>query len=126
MWKIDHFVELASIKHKYRESWARLWRPSTRLKEQSLEATEEPYRFHKVSRVHWLAVTQIIFEVIELLRAENQTSVADAIWHSVTNANWKKGRFLESVAEFPEQLTVEKRKDMFRLERSSDGSIEHK
>lgn len=72
MWKIDHFVELASIKHKYRESWARLWRPSTRLKEQSLEATEEPYRFHKVSRVHWLAVTQIIFELIELLRAETR------------------------------------------------------
>ena len=126
MWKIDRFVEMPSIKHKYKESWARLWRPSTRLEEQTLEVTEKPYIFQQVSRAHWLAVTHIFFEVIELLREKNQISVADAVWHSVTNADWRKGRFLESVAEFPEQLTVEKRKGMFRLEQSTDGSLEHK
>ena len=94
--------------------------------EQSLEATENPYRRYEMSRTHWLAITHILFEVILLLRKEDQISVADAIWQSVMNAHWRKGNCLESVSDFPEQLTVEKRKGMFRLDESPDGSFEHK
>ena len=79
-----------------------------------------------MSRTHWLAITHILFEVILLLRKEDQISVADAIWNSVMNAHWRKGNFLESVSDFPEQLTIEKRKGMFRLDESPDGSFEQK
>lgn len=130
LWRIDHFVELASIKHKYKESWARLWRRSKGLEERSLKASEEPHLLRKWSRVHWLAATQIVFEVIDLLRAKNEKSVADAIWHSVMDADWasdwRKGKFLETVDKFPEQLTVEKRRGMFLLELRSDGYFEQK
>ena len=122
LWKIDHFVSLTSIKDKYAESWFRLWRLKTKLEQRSLQATE----FHKTSRVHWLAITHILFEVIRLLREENQINIADAIWHSVTNTNWRNGSCLESVTNFPEQLTIEKRRGMFRLEKRSDGCFEHK
>ena len=122
LWKIDHFVSLTSIKDKYAESWFRLWRLKTKLEQRSLQATE----FHKTSRVHWLAITHILFEVIRLLREENQINIANAIWHSVTNTNWRNGSCLESVTNFPEQLTIEKRRGMFRLEKRSDGCFEHK
>ena len=126
LWKIDHFVSLTSIKDKYAESWLRLWRSKTKLEQQSLQAREKLHTFHKRSKVHWLAITQILFEVIGLLREENQIDVADAIWHSVTNTNWRNGSCLESVTKFPEQLTVEKRRGMFWLEERSDGCFEHK
>ena len=126
LWKIDHFVELPTIKDKYAVSWSRLWRSKVKLEEQSLEATEKPYNLYEMSRTHWLAITHILFEVILLLRKDDQISVADAIWHSVMNAHWRKGDCLESVSDFPEQLTIEKRKGMFRLDESPDGSFEHK
>ena len=91
-----------------------------------MQATEKLDTFHKTSSVHWLAITHILFEVIRLLREGNQINVADAIWHSVTNTNWRNESCLESVTDFPEQLTVEKRRDMFRLEKSSDGCFGHK
>ena len=126
LWKIDHFVSLNSIKDKYAESWFRLWRSNTKLEQRSLQATEKLHTFHKMSRVHWLAITHILFEVIRLLREENQINVADAIWHSVTNTDWRNGSCLESVTDFPEQLTVENRGGMFRLGKRSDGCFEHK
>ena len=126
MWKVDHFVELPSIREKYRDSWSRLWRSYTRLEEQSLEATAKPYIFHTMTNAHNLAVTEIIFEVIKLLREENQIAIADAIWHSVTNADWRKGSCLKSVAEFPKHVKVINRKGMFRLEQSQDGSFQQK
>ena len=91
-----------------------------------MQATEKLDTFHKTSSVHWLAITHILFEVIRLLREGNQINVADAIWHSVTNTNWRNESCLESVTNFPEQLTVEKRRGMFRLEKSSDGCFGHK
>ena len=97
-----------------------------KLQEQSLEATEKPSNLYEMSRTHWLAITHILFEVILLLRKDGQITVADAIWHSVMNADWRKGKCLESVSDFPEQLTVEKRKGMFRLDKSPNGSFEHK
>ena len=97
-----------------------------KLEEQSLEATEKPYNLYEMSRTHWLAITHILFEVILLLRKDDQISVADAIWHSVMNAHWRKGNCIESVSDFPEQLTIEKRKGMFRLDISPNGSFEHK
>ena len=97
-----------------------------KVEEKSLEATEKPYSLYEMSRTHWLAITHILFEVILLLRKDNQISVADAIWHSVMNAHWRKGNCPESVSDFPEQLTIEKRKGMFKLEKSPDGSFEHK
>ncbi len=126
MWKVDHFVKFPSLKDKYGESWSRLWHSNTTLRLKSPDATPKTYSTHEMSKAHWLAITQIIFEVIELLREGNQISIADAIWHSVTDADWRKGRSLESVAEFPEQLTVEKRKGMFQLEKRTDGSFAHK
>ena len=126
MWKVDHFVELPSLKDKYGESWSRLWHSNTALGLESPKATAKPHTTPRMSKAHWLATTQIIFEVIELLRERNQISIADAIWHSVTDAEWRKGKYLESVAEFPEQLAVEKRKGMFRLEKRTDGSFAHK
>lgn len=97
-----------------------------KLEEQSLEATGKPYKLYEMIRTHWLAITHILFEVILLLRKDDQISVADAIWYSVMNAHWRKGNCLESVSDFPEQLTVEKRKRMFRLDESPNGSFEHK
>ena len=94
--------------------------------EQSVEATEKPDNLYEMSRTHWLAITHILFEVILLLREDGQISVADALWHSVMNADWRKGNCLESVSDFPEQLTVERRKGMFELDKSPDGSFEHK
>ena len=94
--------------------------------EQSLEATEKPYSRYEKSRTHWLAITHILFEVLLLLRKEDQISVADTIWHSVMNAHWRKGNWLESVSDFPEQLNIEKRKGMFRLDESPDGSFAQK
>ena len=91
-----------------------------------MEATERPYDFYETSRTHWLAITHILFEVILLLHKDDQISVADAIWHSVMNAHWRKGNCLESVSDFPEQLTIEKRKGMFRLDKFPNGSFEHK
>ena len=126
LWKIDQFVSLTPIKDKYAESWFKLWRPNTKLEQPSLQATEKPHIFHKTSRLHWLAITHILYEVIRLLREENQINVADAIWHSVTDTNWRNESCLESVTNFPEQLTIEKRKGMFRLEKKSDGSFEQK
>ena len=126
LWKIDRFVALPTIKDKYAVSWSRLWRSKTKLEEQSLEATGKPYKLYEMTRTHWLAITHILFEVILLLRMDDQISVADAIWHSVMNAHWRKWNCLESVSDFPEQLTVEKRKGMFRLDESPNGSFEHK
>ena len=128
MWKVDQFVELLSIRDKYKESWSRLWRPNTRLKKQSLEATEKNHTFHTITRAHSLAATQIIFEVMKLLQKEGQTEIADAIWHSVTNIEWRKGDCFDSVAKFPKQVTLQRRKGMFRLERShdEDGSFQQK
>ena len=126
LWKIDQFISLTPIKDKYAESWLRLWRPNTKIEQQTLQVTAKAHAFHKTSRLHWLAITHILFEVIRLLREENQINVADAIWHSVTNLNWRNGSCLESVIDFPEQLTVEKRKGMFRLEETSDGCFEQK
>ena len=71
-------------------------------------------------------MTHILFEVIGLLREDNQIDVADAIWQSVTNTDWRNGSCLESVITFPEQLTIEKRRGMFRLEKRSDDCFEHK
>ena len=102
LWKVDRFVELSSIRDKYRESWSRLWRSNTKLGRNR-------------------ASTQIIFEVIELLHNESQMDIADAIWQSISNINWRKMRCPESVSDFPEQLTVEKRKGMFLLEPSQGG-----
>ena len=119
-------MKLPTIKDKYAVSWSRLWRSKVKLEEQSLEATGKPYKLYEMSRTHWLAITHILFEVILLLRKDDQISVADAIWHSVMNAHWRKGDCLESVSDFPEQLTIEKRKGMFRLDESPDGSFEHK
>ena len=126
LWRIDQFVSLTPIKDKYAESWFKLWRPNMKLEQPSLQATEKPHIFHKTSRLHWLAITHTLYEVIRLLREENQISVADAIWHSVTDTNWRNESCLESVTNFPEQLTIEKRKGMFRLEKKSDGSFEQK
>lgn len=107
LWKVDRFVELSSIRDKYGESWSRLWRSNTK---------------HGRNR----ASTQIIFEVIELLHNESQMDIADAIWQSISNISWRKMRCPESVSDFPEQLTVEKRKDMFLLEPSQDGLFQQK
>ena len=107
-------------------AWSKLWHPKTKLDEQSVEETEKPYSRYEISRTHWLAITHILFEVILLLRKEDQISIADAIWNSVMNAYWRKGNLPESVSDFPEQLTIEKRKDMFRLDESPDGSFEQK
>ena len=126
LWKIDEFVSLTPIKDKYAESWLRLWRPNTKLEQQSLQATAKPHAFHKTSRPHWLVITDILFDVIRLLREENRINVADAMWHSVTNTNWRNGSCLESVIDFPEQLTAEERRGMFRLEEASDGCFEQK
>ena len=126
LWKVDQFVELPSIRDKYRESWSRLWRLNTKLEKQSLQARETPYTFHNVSRATSLASTQIIFEVIELLHKENQTDIADAIWQSLSCMDWRKGRCPQSVANFPEQLTVEKRNGMFLLDHSQDGFLQQK
>lgn len=126
LWKVDRFVELSSIKEKYRESWSRLWHSNTKLGEQSLQAMGPSYIFKEGTGAHELASTQIIFEVIELLQKESQIEIADAIWQSVSNMNWRKMRCPESVSDFPEQLTVEKRKDMFLLEPSQDGFFQQK
>ena len=71
MWKMDQFIELPSIREKYREYWSRLWRSYMRAEEQS-KATTKPYIFHTMTKAHSLAVTQIIFEVIDLIREENK------------------------------------------------------
>ena len=97
-----------------------------KVEEQSLEATGKPCSLYEMSRTHWLAITHILFEVLLLLRKDNQISVADAIWHSVMNAHWRKGNCPESVSDFPEQLTIEKREGMFKLDKSPDGSFEQK
>lgn len=135
LWKIDRFVGLASIKHNYGESWSKLWCSSAKGEERSLGATEEGYRHQlkqQISRKHWLAITHILFEVLILLRAQDELAAADAIWHSVLNARWdrylgeQKGAFPETVVDFPEQLRVENRQGMFQLERSPDGAYHHK
>ena len=123
LWKIDQFVSLTPVKDKYAESWFRLWRPNTKLEQRSLQAMDA---FHKTSRIQWLAITHILFEVKQLLREETQINVADAIWHSVANTNWRNGNCPESVTDFQEQLTVKKRRGMFRLEERSDGLFEQK
>ena len=120
MWKIDHFVELPSIRDKYKESWSTLWRSTTSHEEQSREATAEPPIFHDLTGVHFRAATHIIFELIELLRSENHLNIADAIWHSVMDLEWRNMACVESVAQFPKQATIEKRRGMFRLEPSQD------
>ena len=106
MWKVDQFVELPSIRDKYQESWSRLWRPNIRHEEQSLDARKNLHTFHTMTRIRYLAATQIIFEVIKLLHKEDQTEIADAVWHSVTNIEWRKGDCLDSVARFPKQVTL--------------------
>ena len=128
MWKVDQFVELPSIRDKYKESWFRLWRPNTRFEEQSPEATKKLQIFHTITRARSLAATQIIFEVIKLLHEDDQTVIADAIWHSVSDIEWRKGDCLDSVAKFPKQITLQRREDMFRLTRSQDedGSFQQK
>lgn len=122
LWKVDRFVELPFIRDKYRESWSRLWRLNTKLEAQSLQAKEPPHIVYGATR----ASTQIIFEVIELLHNESQIDIADAIWQSMSDINWTKMRRPESVSDFPEQLTVEKRKGMFLLEPSQDGLFRQK
>ena len=64
--------------------------------------------------------------MIGQIREDNQISIADAIWHSVMNADWRKGECLGTVADFPEQLTAEKRKDMFRFDQTWDGPFQYK
>ena len=91
-----------------------------------MEETEKLYTFYDKTKARSLAITQIIFGIMELLRKKSRISIADAIWHSVGNADWRKGECLESIAEFPKQLTVEKRKGMFPLKDSQDGSFQHK
>lgn len=122
LWKVDRFVELYSIRDKYRESWSRLCRSNRKLEEESLQAMGPSGVSHGMIR----ASTQIIFEVIELLQSESQTDIADAIWQSLSDINGGKSRCPESVSDFSEQLTVEKRKGMFWLERSQDGLFQQK
>ena len=41
------------------------------------------------------------------------------------NPDWRRGECLDAVADFPKQLTVEKRKDTFRFDQSWDGSFQY-
>ena len=117
MWKIDQFVEVPSIRDKYKESWSTLWRSNTRRLAWLLRKAkqEKPPFFDLLTRAEYLAATHIIFELIELLRNENQVNIADAIWHSVMDVEWWNGTCLDSVANFPKRLTIEKRRGMFQL-----------
>ena len=42
------------------------------------------------------------------------------------NSDWRRGDCLDTVADFPKQLTVEKRKVTFRFDQSWDGSFQYK
>ena len=135
LWKIDCFIEIASIKDKYRESWSRLWCTNDQGEKRSSNMTEEWYGHRSKQerdRSRWLATTHIFFEVLMLLRAERQLAVADAIWQSVLNARWhrysgtQEKPFPETVADFPEQMRVENRRGMFELDQSPDGAYYQK
>ena len=42
------------------------------------------------------------------------------------NPDWGRGECLDTLADFPKQLTVQKRKDTFRFDQSWDGSFQYK
>ncbi|KAF1845410.1 uncharacterized protein K460DRAFT_108754 [Cucurbitaria berberidis CBS 394.84] len=130
LWKPHTFIHLPSIQKKYHQSW--------------LSLNEERYQlilnYNKTPREHtpWqrshstlsrhmdrrkLAVTQIMFDTLVDLRGAGEVATADAIWQSVWDPSWPKGRttvkkLIESVSQFPDNLQVQNRGEMFRLERT--------
>ncbi|RDW71004.1 hypothetical protein BP6252_07567 [Coleophoma cylindrospora] len=118
LWKIDIFIELADIKYRYGEAWERLRAPyktrKTRTSKKGTESDGPP----PTSRSHWLATTHILFEILISLRDSGHADKADAIWQSVMNPHWmkKQGDPIESVLDFPRNLKLENRQDMFDIE----------
>ncbi|RDW83486.1 hypothetical protein BP5796_04977 [Coleophoma crateriformis] len=118
LWKIDIFIELAHIKYRYCEAWERLRAPYKTRKTRTSRKGRKSNGPPPTSRSHWLATTHILFEILISLRDSGHADKADAIWQSVMNPHWmkKQGDPIESVLDFPRNLKLENRQDMFDIE----------
>ncbi|KAK2017754.1 hypothetical protein LZ32DRAFT_600092, partial [Colletotrichum eremochloae] len=115
LWEVDEFIKLETFLVKYADPWRRL------------TTSIDTGRKAGATRNFEKATTHILFELIQYLHSNGHDSVANAIWNSTANWNWKPNRqskqddIVESVDQFPQGLQVENRGGMFSLDPSPDG-----
>jgi hypothetical protein len=128
LWQLDEYIDFSSFKEEYSKEWSDMRRSH---KAQQVALAAYPAFYHEnVSKKNLLITTHMIFEILNFLKHQNHIEVADAIWQSVFNAEWKipgssKTDSVESVLEIfdsPEKLEPEDRVDMFYLQENKDGS----
>jgi len=140
LWKAKDFCELKDIQIKYRRRWDSLNSDLDRLIETTPWSEADRRRaqtrgrnpFNTAAYEHMerrkRAITQILFDMLESLRARSEIRVADAIWQSVWDPEWMNAkrtlRPVHSVKDFPRNLKVESRGAMFRLYQDSQFSFQ--
>jgi hypothetical protein len=123
LWKLQRRIELNDIQNKYRRQWFTLHEQRHELLKRYgyslMTSTSSIATDHMRRRER--AVTQILFEVLMSLRNRGDIMAADAIWQSVWNPAWpnagRSGVVFQSVDDFPEDVKIESRRNMFRLDK---------
>lgn len=111
-WKVDQFVELKQLQTRYAASWLRM---------RNAKGPSQPSQ-----RSIELATTHILFELMETLKSQGDTHLANSILNSTSNWRWRnRGELMlhvvESVDEFPSGMRIENRRGLFDLDPSPDG-----
>lgn len=108
---MDRFISLQKLQRKYSDSWASLNRHLAKTPASTVKR----------------ATTHLLFEILEALIAKGEMQAADSIVNSTLDHRWRPSnntsvhQGIESVKEFPTEMRIENRQNMFSLEESGDG-----
>jgi len=118
LWRIDEFVDLGSIQHKYEEAWDRVKKMAT---------TSSDFKGKLM-----VATTHILYSTLLELRSRDQIELANAIWQSVSGMFASERAYSHNIPDMPDSILglsekwkLENRKNLFDLDVDEHGAPRH-